>query len=170
MASPGYRSPPRTIVAMSVPPDPDWVALCSAPLPVAEATAWATVPACGAVVSFVGTVRDHAEGRTGVERLTYESYEEVARARMGEVAAEMRRRWPVIGRLALLHRTGELLVGDAAVVVVVSTPHRADAFAAAQYGIDAVKATVPIWKQEHWPEGTAWGTGAEPVRDAADVS
>lgn len=155
---------------MSEAADRDWVALGEAPLPVAEALAWATLPECGAVVTFLGTVRDHAEGRSDVERLTYEAYEEVATARMIGVASEMRRRWPVIGRLALLHRTGDLGVGDAAVAVVVSTPHRPEAFAATQYGIDAIKASVPIWKQEHWAGGVAWGDGAESLRDPADVS
>ncbi|HVE95333.1 MAG TPA: molybdenum cofactor biosynthesis protein MoaE [Acidimicrobiales bacterium] len=155
---------------MSEVSDRDWVGLYGAPLPFAEAVSWATLPSCGALVTFLGTVRDHADGRANVERLTYEAYEEVATARMKNVASEMRRRWPVIGRLALLHRTGELIVGDIAVAIVVSTPHRPEAFAATQYGIDALKASVPIWKQEHWAGGVDWGVGAETLRDAADVS
>jgi molybdopterin synthase catalytic subunit len=72
------------------------------------------------------------------------------------VAATARTRWPQIGRLALLHRVGRLVVGEVAVVVVASTPHRAEAFAAAQFCIDTLKHTVPIWKRETWEGGADW--------------
>ncbi|HET7490142.1 MAG TPA: molybdenum cofactor biosynthesis protein MoaE [Acidimicrobiales bacterium] len=145
----------------------DWVGISAAPLPLAGAPAWAVLPGCGAVVTFAGTVRDHAEGRAGVTGLTYEAYEEQAVARLQAVAAEARRRWPVLGRVALLHRVGPLAVTDVAVVVAVSAPHRDEAFDAARWCIDTVKATVPIWKQETWAGGSAWGTGA---RDIAPVT
>ena len=152
-------------VALPRPDGADWTGLTPAPLPVEEASAWAVVAGCGAVVSFTGTVRDHAEGRTGVTLLEYEAYEEVAADRLRDVAAEARRRWPAIGRLALLHRLGPLAVGEPAVLVVVSTLHRGDAFEAAQWCIDTVKATVPIWKREVWDGGQQqdWGTGAVAV-------
>jgi molybdopterin synthase catalytic subunit len=143
---------------------PDWIALGIEPLPVAEATAWATTPGSGAVVTFLGVVRDHAEGRTGVTGLTYEAYDEVAETRMGEIAAEVRRRWPVVERLALLHRTGALELSEASVAVVVSTPHRPEAFDAARFAIDTLKETVPIWKREHWAGGDDWGTCAQDAR------
>jgi len=117
------------------------------------------------VVTFTGTVRDHSEGRAGVTELTYEAYEEPAVARMSAVVHDLRRRWPTIGRVAVVHRVGPLTVGDAAVVVAVSSPHRAEAFAAAAWCIDTVKATVPIWKHERWEGGTAWGVDAAPVAD-----
>ncbi len=149
-----------------VPPEAaDWLALSSEPLPVAEAAAWAVLPSCGGVVSFTGTVRDHAEGRPGVTGLVYEAYEEHAAARLAAVAAEVRSRHPGVGRLAILHRVGPLQIAEAAVVVVASAPHRDEAFDAARLGIDATKASVPIWKREAWG-GTgdsavgAWGTGA----------
>ncbi len=143
------------------PPFADWLALSSEPLPVAEASAWAVLPSCGAVVTFTGTVRDHADGRSGVTSLGYEAYAEHATARLGAVAAEVRARHPMVGRLAILHRVGRLEVTDAAVVVVASAPHRDEAFAAARLAIDATKASVPIWKRESWGEGTeGWGTGA----------
>jgi molybdopterin synthase catalytic subunit len=141
----------------------DWLGITPDALPVAEAGAWATVPGCGAVVTFTGTVRDHAEGRPGVTVLEYEAYEGPAMGRLQEVAAEARRRWPVIGRIALVHRVGRLQLGDAAVVVVVSTPHRDEAFEAARWCIDTVKSSVPIWKKEEWAGGTDWGTGAQPI-------
>lgn len=139
----------------------DWLALGDAVLDAGEVTAWAVRPSCGAVVTFCGTVRDHAPGREGVHRLTYESFEEAARPRLAEVAVELRRRWPTVGRVALLHRVGELDVTDTAVVVAVSAPHRAEAFAAASWGIDAVKASVPVWKLESWADGESWGLEAQ---------
>jgi molybdopterin synthase catalytic subunit len=144
----------------------DWIALSDRALPLDEATAWAVIPACGGVVMFAGTVRDHAEGRDGVTALEYEAYEEVAVDRLVEVAGEARRRWPVIGRIALLHRVGRLELCDTAVVVVVSAPHREQAFDAARWCIDTLKATVPIWKREEWAGGADWGTRATPIRSA----
>ncbi len=145
-------------------PEDTWVALTADPLPVAQATEWAVLPGCGAVAVFLGTARDHAGDRTGVERLTYEAYEEHAVPKLAAVADQVRTRWPEVGRIALLHRTGALAVGDAAVVVAVSTPHRAEAFDAARFAIDTVKATVPIWKKESWSGGESWALTTDEVR------
>ena len=155
-----------------VPPEAaDWLALSSEPLPAAEAAAWAVQPSCGAVVTFTGTVRDHAEGRDGVTGLTYEAYEEHAAGRLRAVAAEVRERHPGVGRLAILHRVGRLEVTEAAVVVAASATHRDEAFGAARLAIDATKASVPIWKRETWGSGTAgWGTGAADLVTPAAVS
>jgi len=139
----------------------DWVALTGGDLPVEAASRFVGRPDCGATVTFTGTARDHAPGRPGVHRLEYEAYEGPAVARLEAVAAEARRRWPAVGRLALLHRTGVLEVGDAAVVVAVSSPHRADAFEAARFAIDELKRTVPIWKREAWAGGESWGLEAQ---------
>lgn len=147
----------------------DWVALDFGELDAGAVTSWAVRPGCGAVVTFTGTVRDHAAGRPGVELLSYEAYEHQAVVRLGAVADELRRRWPEVGRVALVHRVGDLSVGDAAVVVAVSAPHRAEAFAAASWGIDAVKATVPIWKRETWAEGRSWGLEAQHLVEPGDV-
>ena len=147
----------------------DWLAITDAPLPIGEAYEWSVRPDCGGVVLFSGTVRDHAEGRAGVEQLTYEAYEEQVVPRLQAIAEETRARWPVVGRLVLLHRVGALGVGESSVVVVASAPHRPEAFAAARFAIDALKASVPIWKHEVWSEGAGWGTGAADVRDAASV-
>ena len=151
------------------PPAADWLALTFEPLPVAEASAWAVLPGCGAVVTFTGTVRDHADGRSGVTSLVYEAYVEHATSRLAAVAAEVRARHPEVGRLAILHRLGPLGVTDAAVVVVASAPHRDEAFAAARLAIDATKASVPIWKRERWGGGEAWGTGAAPLVPPSSV-
>ena len=147
----------------------DWMALTADQLPIADAYAWAVRPHCGAVVLFSGTVRDHADGRHGVDHLAYEAYEDAVVPRLAAIAAEARARWPMIGRIALLHRTGRIELGESSVVVVVSTPHRADAFEAGRYAIDALKASVPIWKHETWRDGSAWGTGATPIADAGTV-
>jgi molybdopterin synthase catalytic subunit len=115
------------------------------------------------VVVFAGTVRDHSEGRPSVTALEYEAYVRGAERAMWAVVADLRRRWPVLGRVALLHRTGVLAPTDVAVVTAVSAPHRREAFEAAEHAIDAVKADVPIWKHETWAGGAAWGLGAQPA-------
>jgi molybdopterin synthase catalytic subunit len=142
----------------------DWVALTSEPLPVDAATTWATTPSSGAVVTFSGVVRDHSEGRPGVTGLSYEAYEEAATARLTAVVDETRRRWPVVERIALLHRVGDLVLGEPSVVVVVSAPHRGEAFDAARFAIDTLKETVPIWKREHWAGGSDWSAAGQRVR------
>lgn len=149
------------------PQTPDWLHLGNEELPVAEALAWAQDPGCGGTVLFSGTVRDHAEGRPGVVRLEYEAYEEGVLRAFGALAGEARRRWRDLGKIAILHRSGALRVGEAAVVVVASAPHRAEAFAAARFLIDELKASAPIWKHETWAEGSGWSECAEPLVPAA---
>lgn len=148
----------------------DWIACVDTPLPLAEAQAWCILPSCGAVTSFIGTVRDHADGREDVVSVTYEAYQEQVEPKLAAVAAAARRRWPGLGRLALLHRVGTLAVGEASVLVVASTAHRSEAFDAARYCIDTIKHAVPIWKRETWAGGSAWGLGAQALRapDEAD--
>ena len=141
----------------------DWLGLTAEPLPVDTAASWAVRPECGAVVSFVGTVRDHAEGRAGVTSLTYEAYATQVEPRLAAIASEARVRFDEVGRIALLHRTGLLELTEPSVVVVVSAGHRGPAFSAARYCIDTLKATVPIWKKESWAGGDDWGTGAHDV-------
>lgn len=143
----------------------DWLGLSDAELPVGAAADWAVRPDCGAVVLFSGTARDHAPGRVGVERLEYEAYEEHVVPRLAEIAAGMRQSWPTLGRIVLLHRTGVVPVGESSVVVVASSPHRDEAFAAARFGIDTLKATVPIWKRETWRDGESWGLEAQHITD-----
>jgi molybdopterin synthase catalytic subunit len=145
----------------------DWIALTNDVLPLDAAASWATTPAAGAIVSFAGVVRDHAEGRSGVQAMTYEAYEEPARARLAELATAVRDRWPVVERIALLHRLGDLTLSEASVLVVVSAPHRDAAFDAARFAIDELKQTAPIWKKEHWADGADWALNAHEVRAVA---
>jgi molybdopterin synthase catalytic subunit len=142
-----------------------WVGLTEQPLPVHDVGDWAVRPDCGAVVLFSGTARDHAAGRPGVSLLEYEAYEEQVEPRLRAVAVEMRRRWPDVGRVAMIHRVGPLQVGESAVVVAVSSPHRQAAFEAAAFGIDTLKQTVPIWKRERWAGGESWGLEAQHIAE-----
>ena len=113
----------------------------------------------------MGTVRDHAEGRPGVVSVDYEAYAEQAGARLERVAESARDKWPELGRLVILHRTGLLSVTEASVLVVASAPHRDEAFSAARFCIDTVKTSVPIWKAETWSGGVDWGTGAHDLSE-----
>ncbi|MEO6653440.1 MAG: molybdenum cofactor biosynthesis protein MoaE [Ilumatobacteraceae bacterium] len=147
----------------------DWLGLTDAELPVGELYQWCVRPDCGAVVLFSGTVRDHAEGRTDVTHLEYEAFDEMVVPKLSEIAAEARARWSDLGRIAIVHRTGRLHLGESSVIAAVSAPHRPDAFAAARFAIDALKVSVPVWKREIWDGGSDWGTNAADLVDASDV-
>ena len=144
-----------------------WLGLTDAPLPVGAAADWAVRPDCGAVVLFNGTARDHADGRPEVSSLEYEAYEEHVVSRLATIADEARTRWPVIGRIAMIHRVGPVALGESAVVVAVGAPHRDEAFVAARFCIDTLKATVPIWKRETWRDGESWGLEPQHISDVA---
>jgi len=146
-----------------------WLALSADPLSVAAAYEWAVQPDCGAVVLFSGTARDHSAGRPDVTVLEYEAYDEQVVPRLAALAEEARTRWPSVRRLVLWHRTGTVPIGDTAVIVVASAPHRDDAFNAARFCIDALKATVPIWKRETWRDGESWGLEAQHLTDVGDL-
>lgn len=116
-------------------------------------------PSSGAVALFLGTVRDHSRGRTGITHLDYEAYEGHVEARIEEIMAEALARWP-IDSAVVEHRTGRVHLSQASVGVIVSSAHRAEAFEAARYLIDQLKARAPIWKKECWPGGEEWSPGA----------
>ena len=148
------------------PPDGDtWTALSTLSLPVEQASQWAVLPSCGAVVTFSGTARDHSVGRSEVSRLEYEAYEEQVVPRLDEIAKTVRGRWTDVGRIAMIHRIGEVPITESAVVVAVSSPHRDHAFEAARFCIDTLKETVPIWKREDWSEGSSWGLEPQHISD-----
>jgi molybdopterin synthase catalytic subunit len=112
-------------------------------------------PAAGAVVAFVGITRA-VTGDKRTERLAYEAYREMAEAKLAELEAAARTRWPLV-ECVLVHRLGEVPVSEASVAVVTSSPHRRVAFESAEWLIDTLKRDVPIWKQEHYASGeTEW--------------
>lgn len=123
-------------------------------LDAAAITALVERPDAGAVVTFLGTVRDNARGRS-VLWLDYEAYPEAAEKMLVRIAGEMRERWPVLA-IAIEHRTGRLGIGETSVVIAVSSPHRDAAFAAAAYAIERIKQIVPIWKKEAYAGGETW--------------
>jgi molybdopterin synthase catalytic subunit len=122
-------------------------------------------PGAGGIVTFVGSVRDLSEGKR-VEFLEYEAYEPMALQTMQQVVDEASARWPVCA-MAIQHRLGKLEIGDDAVVIAVSCPHRAEAFDACRYAIDRLKEIVPIWKKEHGEGGAVWVGGPTAPRESS---
>jgi len=119
-------------------------------------------PADGAVLLFLGIVRDENDGRA-VASLEYEAYAEMAERKMREIADEARGRWPV-GEVAVVHRTGRLEIGEASVAIAVASPHRVEAYEASRYVIEELKRRVPVWKREGYVEGeTRWVPGFTPA-------
>jgi MoaE-MoaD fusion protein len=124
-------------------------------------------PACGAVATFAGLVRDHNAGRR-VLWLEYEAYAPLALKAFRQIEEETRERWPSAG-LAIHHRIGRVAIGEASVVIAAASAHRAAAFAATRYAIERLKQIAPIWKHEHFEGGDVWIEGAtvDPADDAA---
>lgn len=135
------------------------VRLSDEPLDPADCLSRVSDDRAGATTVFIGTVRDHSDGRAGVTKLVYDAYTEHVESSLLEIASEAGDRWPIL-QMVVEHRTGEVGVGEPSVVVAVATPHRSDAFEAAKYVIDELKRRSPIWKQEHWPGGAEWIEGA----------
>ena len=117
----------------------------------------------GAVVTFLGLVRNHNAGRR-VRYLEYEAYAPLAVKAFARIADEIRERWPS-ARLALHHRVGRLEIGEASVAIAARSPHRGDAYAACRYAIERVKQIAPIWKREFFDGGDAWIEGASASPD-----
>ena len=116
-------------------------------------------PDSGATVLFLGTVRDHSDGKTGVTHLDYEVFEEEVEAKISDIVSEAAEKWPVLSA-AVEHRSGEVRLGETSVAVAVSSAHRSDAFEAARFIIDELKHRAPIWKKEFWPGGAEWSPGS----------
>jgi molybdopterin synthase catalytic subunit len=114
---------------------------------------WVQAASDGAIVVFCGVVRNNLAGRA-TAFLLYEAYAEMAAAVLAQIATEAQKQWS-IGRVAIHHRTGKLTIGETAVLVVVAAPHREAAFAAAAFIMERIKEDAPIWKAEHWADGTA---------------
>ena len=121
----------------------------------------------GAVASFIGLVRDHNQGRR-VSFLDYEAYQPLAVRALHRIVEEIRQAWPDTG-VGVHHRTGRIEIGEASIIIVAVSPHRANAFAACRYMIERVKQIVPIWKHEHFEGGDVWleGATADPDDESA---
>ena len=141
----------------------DWISVTDSELSASTLLSWAVRPHCGAVVSFCGTVRDSSSGQHDVIALEYETCLELAERSLAEIVSAARERWPSLGAVAIHHRLGRVALGETAVVVAVSSPHRTEAFEAAQYCIDSLKESVPMWKREVWEGGSAWSGESRPI-------
>ena len=114
----------------------------------------------GAVVLFLGRVRDHTNEHQ-VTGMAYEAHSEMAHQKMQEIEDEVKKRWPV-QKVTMVHRTGQLELGEVSIAIAVACPHRKEAFEACQFAIDTLKETVPIWKKEQFLDGEAWVEGTVP--------
>lgn len=134
----------------------DHLAITFAPLSLEDVYALADDPANGAVVVMSGMVRNNTDGQS-VVALEYQAYEPMALRVFQHIAAEIRQTWMDVTHVVIHHRTGRLGVGEISVLVAIGCPHRGEAFAACQYAIDTLKHNAPIWKKEHWADGsTSW--------------
>jgi molybdopterin synthase catalytic subunit len=138
----------------------DWLAIRPDSLPLADVTAFVSSPQAGGVDIFLGVTRSetHADGRALVA-LDYEAYTAMAEQQLHDLAKRARDRWPIV-KLVLLHRVGRVALGEASVIIAVSTPHRAEAFDACRWIIDTLKKEVTLWKKEIWTDGSATWLGA----------
>jgi len=131
------------------------IRLTSEPIDQAALTEMVRRSTSGAVVTFLGTVRDLTDGRQTIA-LDYEAHASMAEKKLAEIERQTRERWPV-DEMAMVHRLGHLEVGDVSVAVAISCPHRAEAFEACRFAVERLKEIVPIWKKEHWADGsTEW--------------
>lgn len=134
----------------------------SEPLSCSTVESRARNPMAGAVLVFVGTVREFTRGRRTLH-LIYEAYPEMAEKKLAEIGREIETRWPG-SSVAISHRTGKLEIGEASVVIAVATPHRPEAFEAGRFAIEQLKKIVPIWKKEVYEDGEEWvGPGPQEI-------
>lgn len=130
----------------------DWVQLHAEPIEIGPVVEFVTEDQVGGIALFLGTTRAETTAGRRLIALDYEAYAGMALSQMRDLARKARERWPV-RRLAILHRTGRVPLGQPSVIIAVSTPHRADAFDACRWIIDTLKADVAIWKKEVWSDG-----------------
>jgi molybdopterin synthase catalytic subunit len=143
-----------SVVSPTKQPTKDNFSITFAPLSLTEVYALADEPANGAVVVMSGTVRNQTDGQS-VVALEYQAYEPMALRVFEAIASDIHQRWPDVNRVVIHHRTGRLQIGEISVIVAVGCPHRSEAFAACKYAIDTLKHNAPIWKKEHWADGSS---------------
>ncbi|MBD2346636.1 molybdenum cofactor biosynthesis protein MoaE [Anabaena subtropica] len=145
---------PSTPIAVIKPRSEDSFAITFAPLSLAEIYAKADDSANGAVVVMSGMVRNQTDGKP-VVALEYQAYEPMALRVFYQIADDIRSLWPGVNRVVIHHRIGRLSVGDISVLVAIGCPHRGEAFEACRYAIDTLKHNAPVWKKEHWQDGSS---------------
>jgi len=131
------------------------VRITQEPIDLEEVASFLSSPEVGAVLTFIGTVRETEDGER-ISYLEYEAYEEMAKEELLAICREIKTRWPQVRRVAFVHRIGRVGVGEAAVAIGVSAPHREETFPALAYAVDRLKETVPIWKKEVGEKGARW--------------
>lgn len=124
------------------------------PININDVYAKAIRPEAGAVSTFTGIVREFTHGKRTLY-LEYQAYTSMAEKKLAEIGKEINEKWADT-RIAIAHRIGRLEISEIAVAIAVSTPHRNDAFEASRYAIERIKEIVPIWKKEHWEDGSVW--------------
>lgn len=129
------------------------ISLTHAPIDLSAILAQVASNDAGAVVLFLGTTREFTKGRQTAS-LDYECYPQMAEAKLTELEAQAREKWPLV-HVAIVHRLGRLELGETSIAIAVSSPHRQAAFEAGKWLIDTIKEDVPIWKQENWADGTS---------------
>jgi molybdopterin synthase catalytic subunit len=136
------------------------------PIDVSEVVSHVQAPNCGAVVTFIGTVRDNAQGRQ-VRYLEYDAYPEMAEEILAQIGDEIKRRWPQVEDVSIVHRIGRQEPTEISVVIAIAAGHREGTFDAARYAIERIKQIAPIWKKEVFSDGEMWVEGPESMQPAA---
>lgn len=142
-----------------------WYQISETPLSLERAVAAVADPAAGAIATFAGTTRNSFRGKE-VRYLEYEAYGAMAERALEEIGTKIAHKWPPVIGVAIAHRVGRVEVGEASVIVAVSAPHRKEALAACSWGIDRLKAVLPVWKKEVFSDGEVWREnepGGEPL-------
>ena len=147
------------VIMSPVSPELDLVLISESPLPHGHLTAVVVCPTAGAIATFVGTTRDHFEGKR-VVRLEYEAYKPMAEKELRAIIREARARW-TLRHVAISHRTGLVPITESSVEIAISSSHRGEALEAVRFMIDELKARVPIWKKEVYENGACWKENKE---------
>ena len=130
------------------------VKIVEGPIDSDEALAAVRGPGNGGLATFYGSTRDNSDGKA-VQRLFYDAYEPMAVAKMEAIAEEIAKKWGVTD-IAMVHRIGEVPIGEVSVFIAAGSAHRDEAFSACRFAVDTLKETVPIWKKEFFDDGEVW--------------
>jgi len=164
----GIKGDPIPTAQIADARSPDTLQITREPLSVARCTGLVTDDGAGGVAVFIGTTRAQVSGDPirQLIALDYEAYMEMADRQMRDLAQKARQQWPIL-RLVIAHRIGRVPLGQPSVIIAVSTPHRADAFAACRWIIDTLKSSAAVWKKEVWSDGTTTWVGDQEKQNVA---